>query len=34
MPIVEALGNKNLEIIHWDEIKEILSIQDFPLEEK
>jgi hypothetical protein len=31
MPIVEALGNKNLEVVHWNEIKEILGIEDFPL---
>lgn len=34
MPIVEALGNKNLKPEHWDEIKTILNIPDFPLEER
>ena len=34
MPIVEALGNINLNKEHWDEIKSILNIPDFPLEEK
>lgn len=34
MPIVEALGNKYLQEIHWNEIKEKLEIGDFPLEEK
>lgn len=34
MPIVEALGNKNLEDVHWQEIKEKLGMQDFPLEAK
>jgi len=34
MPIVEALGNKNLQEEHWQEIKSILNIQNFPLEEK
>jgi hypothetical protein len=34
MPIVEALGNKNLQDIHWNEIKQKLDIGDFPLEEK
>jgi dynein heavy chain len=34
MPIVEALGNKHLQEVHWQEIKEILSREDFPLEEK
>ena len=32
MPIVEALGNKFLQVMHWDEIKNILGIPDFPLE--
>ena len=32
MPIVEALGNNNLLNEHWDEIKQILGIPDFPLE--
>jgi dynein heavy chain, axonemal len=32
MPIVEALGNKNLKNEHWEEIKTILNIPDFPLE--
>ena len=34
MPIVEALGNKNLRAEHWEEIKEILGIPEFPLEQK
>lgn len=34
MPTVEALGNKDLKDWHWTEIKTILSISDFPLEEK
>jgi dynein heavy chain len=34
VPIVEALGNKNLDEVHWAEIKEILNIRNFPLEEK
>jgi len=34
MPIVEALGNNKLKEVHWDEIKEILNIKDFPLEAK
>lgn len=31
MPIVEALGNKNLEKPHWEEIKQILNT-DFAFE--
>lgn len=34
MPIVEALGNKNLKVEHWEEIKAVLNIPEFPLEEK
>jgi dynein heavy chain, axonemal len=34
MPIIEALGNKLLEDIHWEEIKEKLGMVNFPLEEK
>jgi len=34
MPIVEALGNKNLQNIHWNEIKTLLDIPDFPLEDR
>lgn len=34
MPIVEALGNDYLESFHWKQIKDILKIPDFPLEEK
>mmetsp|Transcript_30959 Transcript_30959/g.47355 ORF Transcript_30959/g.47355 Transcript_30959/m.47355 type:complete len:110 (+) Transcript_30959:4627-4956(+) len=34
MPIVEALGNKHLKEEHWDDIKRILEIPNFPLEEK
>lgn len=33
MPIVEALGNRNLKKVHWDEIKEELKT-DFALEER
>lgn len=33
MPIVEALGNKQLKVEHWHDIKTILNIPDFPLEE-
>lgn len=34
MPIVEALGNKdNLKPYHWEEIKTILNIPDFQLED-
>lgn len=33
MPIVEALGNRNLKKVHWDEIKEELKT-DFVLEER
>lgn len=35
MPIVEALGNKNLKDIHWEDIKiNILNIPEFPLESR
>jgi dynein heavy chain len=34
MPTVEALGNKDLKDWHWTEIKTILNISDFPLQEK
>mmetsp|Transcript_7541 Transcript_7541/g.6882 ORF Transcript_7541/g.6882 Transcript_7541/m.6882 type:complete len:220 (+) Transcript_7541:2375-3034(+) len=34
MPIVQALGNIRLELSHWEEIKKLLDIEDFPLEEK
>lgn len=35
MPIVEALGNKNLKVEHWNEIKEILSLAaEYPMEER
>jgi hypothetical protein len=34
MPIVEALGNKNLQDIHWEEIKQITKMFDYPLEER
>ena len=37
MPIVTALGNKKLEVQHWDEIKEVMNMKgedDFALEEK
>ncbi len=35
MPIVEALGNKNLKIEHWTEIKEILGLApEYPMEER
>lgn len=33
MPIVEALGNKNLKAEHWEDIKRILNIPDFRLED-
>ena len=32
MPIVEALGNKYLKAEHWEEIKTILGIPEYPLE--
>jgi hypothetical protein len=34
MPIVEALSNKHLESIHWEQIKEIIDNHSFPLENK
>lgn len=35
MPIVEALGNCNLKIEHWNDIKEILALPaEVRLEEK
>jgi len=34
MPIVEALGNKYLNPVHWEEIKAILGTPSFPLEAK
>ena len=34
MPIVEAFGNRNLQEVHWNEIKALLKIEDFPLEER
>lgn len=35
MPIVEALGNKNLKVEHWTEIKNIIGLpSDYPMEEK
>ena len=34
MPIVEALGNKHLQDFHWQEIKQIIHYEHFPLEEK
>lgn len=34
MPIVSALGNNNLTEEHWSEIKNLLNMNDFPLEEK
>lgn len=34
MPIVRALGNRNLLEVHWDEIKALLNMTDFPLEER
>lgn len=35
MPIVEALGNKNLKSDHWRDIKTVLNIPDsFPLEDR
>lgn len=33
MPIVEALGNKNLKVEHWHDIKLILNLDlNYPLE--
>jgi dynein heavy chain len=34
MPIVRALGNRNLKEEHWLEIKTLLNMLDFPLEER
>ena len=34
MPTVEALANEQLDDVHWQEIKAILNIPTFPLEEK
>jgi hypothetical protein len=35
MPIVEALGNKNLKVEHWTDIKSILDLSpDYPMEER
>jgi hypothetical protein len=35
MPIVEALGNRNLRAEHWHDIRTILSAApEFPLEER
>lgn len=35
MPIVEALGNKNLKVEHWTDIKNILSLpSEYPMEER
>lgn len=34
MPIVQALGNRNLMEEHWTEIKALLNMQEFPLEER
>jgi len=35
MPIVEALGNKNLKVEHWTEIKTIIGLpSDYPMEDK
>ena len=34
MPIVKALGNRFLKEEHWFEIKTLLNMQDFPLEER
>ena len=35
MPIVEALGNKNLKVEHWTDIKTILKLPvDYPMEER
>jgi len=35
MPIVEALGNKNLKVEHWTDIKNILSLpSEYPREER
>ena len=34
MPIVTALGNQHLLSVHWDEIKELLGMEGFALEER
>ena len=34
MPIVVALGNQRLQDFHWVEIKQVLQIEEFPLEER
>lgn len=35
MPIVEALGNKNLKVEHWTDIKAILNLAaEYPMEER
>lgn len=35
MPIVEALGNKNLKVEHWTDIKAILNLpSEYPMEER
>jgi hypothetical protein len=35
MPIVEALGNRNLLELHWNEIKKLLlTPSDFHIEER
>lgn len=34
MPIVRALGNRNLKEEHWLEIKQLLNLMDFPIEER
>ena len=34
MPIVEAFGNRNLQEVHWNEIKGLLEIEDFPLQDR
>lgn len=35
MPIVEALGNKNLKVEHWTDIKTILNLpSEYPMEER
>jgi dynein heavy chain len=35
IPIVEALGNKNLKVEHWTDIKNILNLpSEYPMEER
>jgi len=34
MPIVKALANENLQPVHWEEIKQLLKVGNFPLEDR